>query len=47
MTTDISLSTILPLTLLTIWASALLLVDLFVPKERKEITACLRRSGWL
>ncbi len=34
-------STILPLTILTVWACLLLLVDLFVPKGRKGITALL------
>jgi NADH-quinone oxidoreductase subunit N len=38
-------STILPLTLLTVWACVLLLVDLFLPKERKGITALLAALG--
>jgi len=37
--------TILPLTLLTVWACVLLLVDLFIPKERKGITAFLAAFG--
>lgn len=37
--------TILPLTLLTIWACVLLLADLFIPKERKGITALLSAFG--
>ena len=42
---DFSLSAILPLTLLTVWACVLLLVDLFIPKERKGITALLSALG--
>jgi NADH-quinone oxidoreductase subunit N len=38
-------STILPLTLLTSWACVLLLVDLFIPKERKGLTALLAALG--
>jgi len=38
-------STILPLTILTVWACVLLLVDLFVPKGRKGITALLAALG--
>ena len=38
-------STILPLIILTVWACALLLVDLFVPKGRKGITALLAALG--
>jgi len=37
--------TILPLTLLTVWACVLLLVDLFIPQERKGITALLSAVG--
>ena len=37
--------TILPLTLLTTWACVLLLVDLFIPKDRKSITALLSALG--
>ena len=38
-------STIFPLIFLTAWACVLLLVDLFVPKERKGITALLAALG--
>ena len=38
---------ILPIVVLTIWACALILVDLFIPKERKEITALLAALGLL
>ena len=38
-------STIWPLIFLTVWASALLLVDLFIPKERKGIIALLSALG--
>jgi len=37
--------TIWPLTLLTIWACVLLLADLFIPKERKGLTALLSAFG--
>jgi NADH-quinone oxidoreductase subunit N len=36
---------ILPLTILIVWACALLLVDLFIPKDRKSITAFLAALG--
>ena len=36
---------ILPLTILVVWACALLLVDLFIPKDRKSITAFLAALG--
>ncbi len=36
---------ILPLTILTVWACALLLVDLFIPKGKKWITAVLAAAG--
>ena len=36
---------LLPLTILTAWACALLLADLFIPKERKGITAFLAALG--
>lgn len=42
---DLNFPVIGPLTFLTIWASALLLVDLFIPKERKGITALLSALG--
>ena len=38
-------STIWPLIFLTVWACVLLLVDLFIPKERKGITALLSVLG--
>jgi NADH-quinone oxidoreductase subunit N len=37
--------TILPLIILTVWACALLLVDLLIPKDRKWITATLAAAG--
>src|SRR5258706_2619134 len=39
--------TILQLTVLTAWACALLLVDLFIPKDRKGLTALLAAAGLL
>lgn len=39
------LTSILPLTILTVWACALLLVDLFIPKTRKGVTALLSALG--
>lgn len=36
---------LLPLTILTAWACALLLVDLFIPKDRKSLTAFLAALG--
>jgi NADH-quinone oxidoreductase subunit N len=36
---------ILPLTILTVWACALLLADLFIPKDRKWLTATLAAFG--
>lgn len=42
---QVNFSTFLPLTLLTVWACVLLLVDLFIPKERKGITALLAALG--
>ena len=39
------LTTILPVTILTVWACALLLLDLFIPKTRKGITALLSALG--
>lgn len=39
------LTTILPLLILTVWACVLLLVDLFIPKTRKGITALLSALG--
>ncbi|HLO31915.1 MAG TPA: NADH-quinone oxidoreductase subunit N [Anaerolineales bacterium] len=43
--TPADFSTILPLSLLTAWACVLLLVDLFIRKERKGITALLAALG--
>ena len=43
--TQADLNTIFPLILLTVWACALLLVDLAIPKERKGITALLAALG--
>lgn len=37
--------TALPLTLLVVWACALLLIDLFIPKDRKGLTAALAALG--
>lgn len=42
---DLNISTLWPFTFLTVWACALLLVDLFLPKERKGITALLAALG--
>ncbi len=43
--TQLDFSTILPLAFLVTWACALLLVDLFIPKDRKGITALLAALG--
>jgi NADH-quinone oxidoreductase subunit N len=43
--TQIDLYTILPAITLTVWACVLLLVDLFIPKERKSLTALLAAAG--
>jgi NADH-quinone oxidoreductase subunit N len=43
--TSADYSTIWPLIFLSIWACVLLLVDLFIPKERKGITALLSVLG--
>jgi NADH-quinone oxidoreductase subunit N len=43
--TSADYSTIGPLIFLTVWASVLLLVDLFIPKERKGTTALLSAVG--
>ena len=45
MTPQADLTPVLPLTLLVIWACVLLLVDLFIPKERKGVTALLSAVG--
>jgi NADH-quinone oxidoreductase subunit N len=43
--TQLDFSIILPLTILIAWACMLLLIDLFIPKERKGITAFLAALG--
>jgi len=43
--TQLDFLTILPYTILTAWACVLLLVDLFIPKDRKGITALLAALG--
>ncbi len=43
----VSLNAILPLAVLVAWACALLLIDLFLPKERKGWTALLSAVGLL
>jgi NADH-quinone oxidoreductase subunit N len=43
--TQADFTTVLPLTLLVVWACVLLLVDLFIPKDRKSITALLAALG--
>jgi NADH-quinone oxidoreductase subunit N len=43
--TQTDFSTILPITVLTAWASLLLLADLFLPRERKGWTALLAALG--
>ncbi len=43
--TQLDFSTILPAILLTAWACVLLLVDLFIPRERKGLTALLAALG--
>jgi len=43
--TQLDLYTLLPYTLLTVWACVLLLVDLFIPKDRKGVTALLSALG--
>ena len=45
MMTPTDFSAILPLTLLTVWACALLLIDLFLPNEQKSIIALLAALG--
>jgi NADH-quinone oxidoreductase subunit N len=42
---DFSISAIAPLVLLTVWSCVLLIVDLFIPKERKGMTALLAALG--
>ena len=43
--TQLNFYSILPLTLLTVWACVLLLADLFIPKEGKGLTALLAALG--
>jgi len=43
----VSLEAILPLIVLTVWVCALVLVDLFIPKDRKGLTAALAALGLL
>jgi len=43
--TKVDFYVLLPVMLLVAWASALLLVDLFIPKERKWLTAMLAAFG--
>lgn len=45
MTPQVDFSTVLPLTFLVVWACVLLLIDLFIPKDRKGITALLAAVG--
>jgi len=45
MTPQVDLTPVLPLTILIVWACVLLLVDLFIPKDRKGITALLSAIG--
>jgi NADH-quinone oxidoreductase subunit N len=43
--TQLDFSIVLPYTILTVWACVLLLVDLFIPKGRKSLTALLSALG--
>ena len=43
--TQLDFQTILPYTILTVWACVLILVDLFIPKDRKSLTALLAALG--
>jgi NADH-quinone oxidoreductase subunit N len=43
--TQLDFSTILPVAVLTAWACALLIVDLFIPRDRKGLTALLAAFG--
>mgnify|MGYP001156530486 FL=1 len=43
--TQLDFQTILPMTVLTVWACLLLLADLFIPKDRKSLTAFLAALG--
>jgi NADH-quinone oxidoreductase subunit N len=43
--TQTDINTILPVITLTVWACMLLLADLFIPRERKGLTALLAAAG--
>jgi NADH-quinone oxidoreductase subunit N len=43
--TSLDFSTLLPVIVLAVWACALLLADLFIPKDRKGLTALLAALG--
>src|SRR5215207_10806400 len=43
--TQADFNTALPFSLLVVWACALLLIDLFIPKDRKGLTAALAALG--
>lgn len=45
MTPQVDITPVLPLTILVVWACALLLIDLFIPKDRKGTTALLAAIG--
>jgi NADH-quinone oxidoreductase subunit N len=45
MTPQVDLTPIFPLTFLVVWACILLLIDLFIPNDRKSITAGLSALG--
>jgi NADH-quinone oxidoreductase subunit N len=45
MTPQVDLTPIFPLTFLVVWACVLLLIDLFIPSNRKGITAALSALG--
>ena len=42
---NLNFYTVLPLALLVVWACVLLVADLFIPKERKSLTAALAALG--
>ena len=42
---NLNFYTVLPLALLVVWACVLLVADLFIPKERKSLTAGLAALG--
>jgi NADH-quinone oxidoreductase subunit N len=45
MTPQVDITPVLPLTILVMWACALLLIDLFIPRDRKSTTALLAAIG--